>query len=771
MWHWGWSVSIRLMLLMSLGCLFAPVNGWAAERSHVLHHAQTPLVIDHSLDFLPDPTGTLGVNDVISPVYSAQFRNTGQMAFLADRRSHPYWLRILIDNQTGAAWQGYVQCWGIAMPQTQLYLIANDSVSHSAPLMLLHTPYFHHHTYQLALPTQGVHELYVYLPRVNDFMPVDFRLVNTEARVNLPVLVVEAIITGGLLALGLYNLLLFTSLRDSSYAWLSLFILATLFELNRHTGIFEQYAGSWSQYPQFHNVFGHLAVVGFVAFFRHIVPTYPLQTLDQVLRGFFWVALIIALNSVWLPYRAFWMSSVALGATCLTLLVFWQAFRVKQPVAGKLIGAFVILLLGLLPTILADLAIMPRLSEDILLALTGIALFSLLLSLAQADQTRVLREQTASAQAANQAKSEFLITVSHELRTPMNAVVGTGVLLRQTALTPPQQSYVEKLEIAAKHMLALLNNVLDLSQIEQRQMMLEQIPFDLAKILDELHTLFTESARAQQLHLSVPQSLDFPTQLQGDPTRLKQVLFNLVGNAIKFTHSGSVCLAIQPVNTPSVDASSIRLHFSVTDTGIGLTPEQQAKLFQPFSQAESGTSRRYGGNGMGLAISQRLVAQMGGNLLLESTLGKGSCFQFALTFPFAVAAPASSVSAIPKPQMPAHVLLVDDDEMNQFFLPKLLNTLSLTVTVVGSGQHAITLVQQQTFALVLMDVSMPEMDGYETTRRIRCFKSSVELPIIALTAHALAGERERCLAAGMNDFLVKPFEMKDLQTIMQRWLR
>lgn len=217
------------------------------------------------------------------------------------------------------------------------------------------------------------------------------------------------------------------------------------------------------------------------------------------------------------------------------------------------------------------------------------------------------------------------------------------------------------------------------------------------------------------------------------------------------------------------DADTVRLVFSVTDTGIGITPEQQTRLFQPFSQADGGTARRYGGSGLGLAISQRLVRQMGGELTLVSRpLVQGSCFRFALVLP--LAEPVLVTEASASFTIAANILLVDDDALNQFFMTELLKAYGAEVTVAGSGVQAIQRIKEQPFALVFMDVSMPGMDGYATTRHIRAFKATAELPIIALTAYAIPEERERCLAAGMDDFLSKPFAITDLQHMLQRWL-
>ncbi len=400
-----------------------------------------------------------------------------------------------------------------------------------------------------------------------------------------------------------------------------------------------------------------------------------------------------------------------------------------------------------------------------------ILLFALImLSLTQAEQVRKKSEQAERIAASNKAKDEFLTTMSHELRTPMNAVVSAGHLLKLTPLSDSQKDYVTRLNISSQHMLSLINDILDLARLDSRLLHIENTLFQLNPVLQQVEQLLIEQAHRKHLKLMLKNDLHaLEKQFLGDPTRLKQVLLNLLSNAIKFTSQGKVTLTVTSQN---ISTESTRLLFEVRDTGIGISEEQLQKLFQPFSQADSSTARKYGGSGLGLAISHKLVQCMGGELKLESKLGQGSHFFFTLEFPLQDLTPELKAS-LPVDYSPLtvtafHVLLVDDDEMNRFFGSELLKSLGVEVEVAESGKKTLQLLKEQLFDLVLMDVNMPEMNGYETTRRIRAYKHCNELPIIALTARAIAGERKRCLAAGMDDYLSKPFDIEQLQLMIWR---
>lgn len=763
----------RLVLLVCLYCFTVPL--WAAPTT-VLTDAQTSVSVNTHLDFLHDPAGKLTITEVASPLYANQFSHTGEAEFRPGLTDDIYWLRAHIDNQSSHWQRWYLQIWNIAEAHAETYWQTASTLT-----QLQTEPYFLYYTYPLPLTTQGKHTLYIRVQNKGDILSCALRFSQTEHRSNIRLIVFFALISGGLLALGAYNLLLFASLHESSYGWLGVAILGATLELNRNTGgLLHEYIGVFPDYQRLYASFGYITALGSVKFIRHLLGT-PHHTplIDLGLRGIAWVSVACLLNLPWLPYASIWFNAIFIVIGLLILLAMLRLRYLQAYVNPKLYWALWVLLLGVMPPILSSFGIPPLIKEqfsptklsEVLFSLTilSVALFALMLSLAQADHVRRLREETASANAANKAKGDFLTTMSHELRTPMNAVVGAGVLLQDTALTPQQRSYVDRLEIATRHMLTLIGDILDVARIEQQALRLEQIPFDLKVVATELETLFAEQATAKGLAFNIYAPTD-SVWLQGDPTRLKQILVNLLGNAIKFTERGSVeCTLV--VGKKSEEGLPVT--FSVTDSGIGITPQQQVHLFQPFSQADSSTSRRYGGSGLGLAISAQLVRQMGGELSVESLPEQGSRFSFTLEFPVVEIIPAvqSPASIAPRTLPDAHILLVDDDVLNQFFAQAILEKLGMRVTVADSGAAAIQQAQQQDFAMVLMDVSMPGMDGYETTRQIRQFKPAAALPIIALTAHAIEGERERCFTAGMDDFLSKPYQLRDLQQILQRWLR
>jgi signal transduction histidine kinase/ActR/RegA family two-component response regulator len=577
-----------------------------------------------------------------------------------------------------------------------------------------------------------------------------------------------------------YHLVLWAAARERIYRFYVVHVGASLAYLATLQGISQRLWPEGQSFPDnFPYVCGYVSLISGVMFARDFLETEKWSRLDAGLRALVMILTLMVVLQIILPAGSVTrfmgvMVLLTMAVLMITGLYSWYRGRGQARIFVVAWGTF-LAMIGLLAFNVYGLVI----ELPILLTLhgvhVGIVLQQVLLSLGLAARLSELKKESLKheqeivrAQAESAAKGEFLARMSHEIRTPMNAVLALTELLADTRLDERQRKYVTTINSAGESLLGVINDVLDYSKIAAGKLQLEQRSMNLHRLLEDCLTIMSASAEQKGLRMIRDFDDTLPEWVSGDPVRLKQVLLNLLSNAIKFTDQGSVTLSVY---AELKSEKQVRLKVEVRDTGIGMADGQVRDLFRSFQQADSSTSRKYGGTGLGLAISKQLVELMGGVIEVDSLPGFGSRFHFAVWLPLC-SVPENNGQLQRADLAGLRVLVVEDNTVNQMVIGALLAQLGVASRIVGSGEEALSVLAEDPGCcdLVLMDCEMPGMDGYETTGRVRRMNNGSQvLPIIALTAHALAEHREKCLAAGMDDHLAKPLTIASLEQALSRW--
>lgn len=606
---------------------------------------------------------------------------------------------------------------------------------------------------------------------------------------------------GALLALAIYNLFVFISTRERAYLSYVVFMFAQTWLIMADAGHITQWILPHVAWP---NRLAHAVAftIAFCAFARFTVEHLLLKTAAPKMRlyllGLAYSAGLILLFGVLTEQDK--LSGVAMIVVAVlyisSLFVAWEMRRRGITSASFYLFATFMQVGGLFIAVLATLAVIPGLVFTIAYEAFGTAMMGILFSLALAERIKEsqrrelaavsamhdanLAKLASDAQARKaeieiRAKNQFVATLSHEIRTPLNGVMGMADLLRETRLDFQQRDYVDTIHDSGELLLNVINDVLDYAKIDAGAMTLDSEPFTPEQLTLELTRIFGYLAKAKNLDFEFTKSGDEQVYMLGDRFRLRQILSNLLSNALKFTERGVIGLH---VHVQAYDYGKAQLRFEVRDSGIGMTPDQRTRLFEPFMQVDNSSSRRFGGTGLGLAICKRLLALMGGTISLTSPPGTGSTFACSLTLPLTTrpyssaginagdsTAPASNYDSL-------RVLVAEDNPVNVMVIRGMLSTFGISPSVASDGNEAVTLASENPYDLILMDCMMPNLDGYEATRRIRSIErdtSRVSSIIVALSAHALPEFRDRAIGEGMDDYLTKPVLRGAVEGILRKY--
>lgn len=745
-----------------------------------------PLTVTPNMPFT-SLDGHVGVNIGLGPQARAFEAGSADYQLLQKTLNLGYttdtiWLKALLNNPTDQAIPLYLEVGFPQLDRVELYLPGKPD-----PVILGDTLPYDDRTLHLRTMTEpfsldpGSHAVLV---RVNTTSSTSVPLAISSPNAYVQrvhwVELYLGLFFGIVIALFIYNLMLFFNTREASFGYLAGFS----FFGGLHAAILDGHGiAMWRDFIYWHNhavaINGGLTLVMMIQFGRHFLNLKLLSPkLEQLNKILFWLCLIFAVLGYFMSQRFAGRSLSVLIMLVISVETIGGILSLRaghKPAALFLASWACLFFIGFL----ASLASIGALGGFEVFSPYGIkislAIMLLLLSLAQGFRINELKQARAvthrelvEAEARSEAKSDFMARMSHELRTPMNAVLGITELMRDTPLSQKQTEYLDVVDKAGHSLVSVINDVLDFARLESGKVTLKMSNFNLADLLEECFSIIELGRASGDVTMSLDLDPTLPPLLIGDAARIRQIVLNLLGNAVKFTPKGGVLMAAQMIKK---DKDAVLVKISVRDTGIGISPEMAERLFEPFIQADEQTTRRFGGTGLGLAISKQLVSIMGGEIGVASNQDKGSTFWFTIKAPISSRkTPAVKTSDQSKPLPDLHelrVLVAEDNPVNRMVVKGFLKRLKISAEYAVDGEEAMTLAlrDDRCWDLVLMDCEMPIMDGYEATRRIREAETGNGLDrttIIALTAHTLPDQVKRCMEVGMDDHLPKPLKFEDL---------
>lgn len=733
--------------------------------------------IKTNIYFFEDKTNKLSILDLLDSNNHFYYQNSNQLPLKLGRSGNNYWLYFDLDSTVFDS-KNNNYCMVIDRVlggETDFFVTNPDYVTYALESINSYLP-----TFCFDSSLEGKYRFYLRIEHSRELIYFSIYKGEYEDIVNniiTPRVVILSVLLGGFFIVILYHLLLMINLRDYSYSDVIVFSIVFLYSILIRHELFPEF-GTFNAFGIFiHPVLPMIILMVATKFSASLLDRSKerMKVFDGWINKY---VLLVALSMpafVFIPTGSYYSCLVIFASAIpITVLVLYSSFTGNNYSASETkdySSLFPVLgvAFGILPWVLMQLEWIDVYPNAEILLYSGALFTTITLAAVEVYRTRHTQQESQQVKAINAAKDSFLMTMSHELRTPIHTVMGMNELLSQTKLDNDQQYYVKQINTASYHVLDMVDDVLDLTRINNNKPNFKYGPFWLNELIEKVEGFFLSSVKQKSLVFKVESDGDVNICLYGDQKRISQVIINLIGNAVKFTEKGSIILR---ASTKISEKNLYQIFFSVEDTGIGISQYAQKHLFQAFYQEQAERNRRYEGTGLGLAISSQLVTHMGGELTVRSELNQGSCFSFMIELPH-----CTEEQQRPNENQPqetcienAHVLLVDDDVINASLGQMLLASKGAIVDIVHSGQDAIAYLTQRSVDVVLMDVSMPVMDGYEATSHIRNLPEGKQLPIVALTAHAITGERERCLAAGMNDYLTKPYSRDDIVFKVHHWL-